>query len=98
MVVASVNPAPVEDIAEALSHFPAALTVEAHYTVGGLGSLVCEIAAERALNCRIVRCGINDPPAVATGSSDYLNHLHGLSARALVETAWRTLTVGELAQ
>ena len=98
MVVASVNPAPVEDIAEALSLFPAALTVEAHYTVGGLGSLVCEIAAERALNCRIVRCGVKDPPAAATGSSDYLNHLHGLSARALVETAWRTLTVGELAQ
>ena len=98
MVVASLNPPPINDIAEMLSRFPAALTVEAHYTVGGLGSLVSEIAAERAINCRVVRCGVSQAPDGTTGSSDYLNHLHGISARALVETAWRTLAVGELAR
>lgn len=98
MVVASLNPPPIHDIAEMLSRFPAALTVEGHYTVGGLGSLVSEIAAERAINCRIVRCGVSQAPDGTTGSSDYLNHRHGISARALVETAWRTLAVGELAR
>jgi transketolase len=96
MVVASVNPAPINDMAEILSRFSAVLTVEAHYTVGGIGSLVSEIVAERAMNCRVIRCGARHAPDGRTGSSDYLNHLHGLSSRALVETARRTLAVGEL--
>ena len=34
---------------------PAALTVEAHYRDGGLGSLVAETIAERGLGCRLLR-------------------------------------------
>lgn len=98
MVVASLNPPPVEDIADALSRFNVALTVEAHYTVGGVGSLVCEVAAERGLNCRIVRCGVKHAPQALTGSHDYLNKVHGLTSHALVETAWRALTIAEVAQ
>jgi transketolase len=98
MVVASVNPPPVEDIAGALARFNVALTVEAHYTVGGVGSLVCEVAAERGLNCRVTRIGVKRAPVAQTGSHDYLNNVHGLSAHALVETAWRALTVAEVAQ
>ncbi|HEY0322550.1 MAG TPA: transketolase C-terminal domain-containing protein [Pyrinomonadaceae bacterium] len=98
MVVASLNPPPVEDIADALSRFPVALTVEAHYTVGGVGSLVCEVAAERGLNCRVVRCGVKHAPQALTGSHDYLNKVHGLTSDALVETAWRALTIAEVAQ
>jgi transketolase len=98
MIVASVSPAPVEDLAEALSRFAVALTVEAHYTVGGLGSLVSEVAAERACGCRVIRCGVKRAPGALTGSRDYLNRAHGLSADSLVETAWRALTVAEVAQ
>lgn len=98
MVVASVNPAPTEDLAEALSRFSVALTVEAHYTVGGIGSLVAEVAAERGAGCRLVRCGVNHAPDAVTGSTDYLNNAHGLSAGALVETARRALAVAEVAQ
>jgi transketolase len=98
MVVASLSPAPVEDIAEALSRFSVALTVEAHYTVGGVGSLVAEVAAERGTNCRVIRCGVTHTGSALTGSHDYLNNLHGLSCSTLVETAWRALTVAEVAQ
>ena len=38
-----------EDIAAALARVGTALTVEAHYTSGGLGSLACEIVAERGI-------------------------------------------------
>lgn len=98
MLVASLSPAPVEEIAEALARFSVALTVEAHYTVGGLGSLVSEVAAERGLGCRVMRCGVKHAPAAATGSHDYLNNLYGLSCSALAETAWRALTMAEVAQ
>jgi transketolase len=99
MVVASLNPPPVEDISDALSRFNVAMTVEAHYTVGGVGSLVSEIAAERGAGCRIVRCGVKRAPDAVSGSSDYLNHAHGITSTALVETAWRALTfASEVAQ
>jgi transketolase len=96
MVVASLNPAPVEDIKAALARFPVALTVEAHYVVGGVGSLASEIAAEAGSGCRIVRCGVKRPPDGVTGSHDYLNQVQGLSASALVEEAWRALALAEV--
>ena len=41
-----------------------AVTVEAHYLSGGLGSLVSEVVAESGLGCRVVRCGVAGPPGV----------------------------------
>jgi transketolase len=87
VVVASLNPAPVEDLAGLLEQFPVALTVEAHYVVGGVGSLVAEIVAERGLGCRVIRCGVRSAPQGATGSQKYLESVHGLSSDALVEAA-----------
>ena len=91
MVVASLNPAPNKDLAEVLGRFPLALTVEAHYLVGGLGSLVSEVVAERHLDCRVVRCGVSTTPNGLSGSQSYLRHAHGLSAEALVKTALHQL-------
>lgn len=89
MVVASVSPVPVEDLAALLMQFPVALTIEAHYTVGGLGSLVSEVIAERGLSCRVVRCGVKTMPTGLSGDLNYLYRAHGLSREALVETALR---------
>jgi transketolase len=91
IVVASLNPAPVDDLAEALSRFRVALTVEAHYINGGIGSFVSEIVAEQGLNCRVVRCGVRTTPNGVSGSQDYLHHMHGISSEALIETALRQL-------
>src|SRR5688500_15694690 len=53
VVVASMNPAPVDDLAGVLGRFPLAITAEAHYRVGGIGSLVAEVIAEREIKCRL---------------------------------------------
>jgi transketolase len=90
-VVASINPAPVDDLAALLARFPLALTVEAHYVIGAVGSLVSEVVAERGLGCRVVRCGVRTTPGATTGSQGYLHHLHGLSSNALVQTALKEL-------
>jgi transketolase len=91
LVVASVNPPPLEDLVEALSRFRAVLTVEAHSVVGGLGSLVSEIVAERGLHCRVVRCGVRFLSDGRGGSERYLLGVHGLTREQLAETARRTL-------
>jgi transketolase len=90
-IVASVQPAPTEDLAELLGRVPVALTVEAHYMVGGLGSLVAEVAAERGLGSRVLRCGVRIAPGGRTGSQRWLQEANGLSREALVDTAVRGL-------
>lgn len=93
LVVASVTPAPVEDLAAALQRFPLAMTVEAHFPCGGLGSLVAEVVAERRLSCRVVRCAVSSALDGVSGSQAFLHQKHGLSREALVATARRELSV-----
>ncbi len=94
LVVASLAPAPVEDLARMLKRFPLAITAEAHYPSGGVGSLVAEVVAERRLFCRVVRCAVKSPLDGAIGTQAYLHHKQGLSREALVETARRELRKG----
>jgi transketolase len=90
-VVSSFNPSPVDDLADLLAQVPAAVTVEAHYVDGGLGSLVAEIVAERGLDCRVVRRGLVRMPRGEAGSRDYLLALHGLTAPQLATSAVEVL-------
>jgi transketolase len=90
-VIASINPAPVNDLAAILTRFQVALTVEAHYVVGGVGSLVSEVIAEQGLRCCVVRCGIRTTPNGVSGSQGYLHRMHGISCEMLVNTALRSL-------
>jgi transketolase len=91
LVVSSLNPAPLEDLAEALGDARLALTAEAHYVNGALGSLVAEVIAEQGLGCRLVRVGLRQSPAGASGSRGYLYERHGLSAAQLATTATAAL-------
>jgi transketolase len=84
VVVSSMNPAPVDDLFAVLHDVPLAVTVEAHYVAGGVGSLAAEIVAERAPGCRLVRCGIRQQPAGASGSQRYLYDRYGISSSAIV--------------
>jgi transketolase len=87
VVVASLSPPPVEDLIGLLSRFRVALTVEAHYITGGLGSLVAEIVAENGLNCRLIRCGAHKTPHGEIGSQAYLRQINGLSSGELFNLA-----------
>lgn len=90
-LVSSFNPDPADDIADFLHDAQAALTVEAHYRNGGLGSMVAETIAERSLGCRLLRAGVTRMPAGETGSQGYLEERHGLSAARLAEQLERAL-------
>jgi transketolase len=91
VVVGCVQPPPSEDLAAVLERTPLALTVEAHYAVGGVGSLVSEVVAEHGLACRVVRCGVRATPDGLCGSQHWLHRAHGLSRETLVETALAAL-------
>lgn len=92
MIVATLNPPPVEHLRQALASVPVAMTVEAHYLVGGLGSLVSEIVAEHALRCRVVRCGVAEMPVGRTGSDAWTAQQHGLSTEGLLASALRAVS------
>jgi transketolase len=91
LVVASVQPTPIVDIAEYVNRFSVVLTAEAHYAAGGLGSLVAEVIAERGSRCRLVRCAVEAPHDGTSGSTAHLYRKHGLSGAAIAETAERRL-------
>jgi transketolase len=95
LVAAGIAPPPAADLAEALERFDVAVTVEAHYVNGGLGSLVCEVAAEHGLPCRVVRCGVRELEPGRSGSEAYLNETHGLSLEKLVATCTTVASVRE---
>ena len=90
-VVPSFNPSPIDEIAELLDGMPAALTVEAHYRDGGLGSLVAETIAENGLDCRLLRAGVTRMPGGETGSQSFLEDRHGLAPQRLAEQLERAL-------
>jgi len=89
LVVASVNPGPVADLARELGRYRLALTVEAHYPTGGVGSLVAEVIATSGLRCRLIRCAVESALDGISGSQQHLWERHGLSRGRLVETARR---------
>jgi transketolase len=91
LVVASVQPAPRDDLRAALADVPLVVSVEAHYVNGGVGSLVAEVIAEHGLRCRLVRAGVRALPDARVGSQAYMHGLHGLSASALATTVLEQL-------
>ena len=91
-LVPSFNPSPIEEIAALLEEMPAALTVEAAYRDGGLGSLVAETIAERGLACRLLRAGVTRMPGGETGSQSFLEDRHGLTAPHLVKQLEQALS------
>jgi transketolase len=90
-VVASVQPAPVAELVALLEETPLAVTVEAHYRTGGLGSLVAEVIADHQLRCRLRRRAVDEMPRGITGTQAFLNEVHHLSASALTATIVREL-------
>ena len=74
------------------------ITMENHTIVGGLGSAVAELMAERGIPRRLRRIGLRDTFAHG-GSRPYLMREYGLDARALVQSVeqmvGRSLEVAE---
>lgn len=90
-VVSSFNPSPTQDLVDLLAEAPVALTVEAHYVNGGLGSFVAETIAENGLGCRLLRAGVTAMPAGEAGSQQYLEDRHEFAAARLCERLQKAL-------
>jgi transketolase len=86
-VCASLAPPPVADLVALLERVPVAVTHEAAYVNGGLGSLVSEIVAEYGLATRVVRCAVREMPTGATGSQAWLEARYGIDADSVVRAA-----------
>jgi transketolase len=83
VVVACLTPPPIGDLVAALRSAPLALSLEAHYVNGGLGSLVAEVIAEHGLACRLLRAGVTATPVGMSGTPEYLHQQLGLSPQRL---------------
>ncbi len=92
VVVSSLNPAPTADLIEALQRHQVAVTVESHYLVGGLGSLVAEVIAEHSTGTRLVRCGVQTTPSLVSGSQSAMERASGLSPAQISATVANSLT------
>lgn len=65
------------------------VTVEDHNEIGGLGSAVCEAAAQRAVGVPVVKVAVRDFGESATPAELY--EKYGLSASSIVEACLRNL-------
>jgi len=90
-VCASLAPAPIDDLVALLERVPVAITHEAAYVNGGLGSLVSEVVAEHGLSAQVTRCAVHEMPSGATGSAAWLQERYGISAEAVADAAVRAL-------
>lgn len=93
VVVSQLNPTP-PGLQALLAPFKLALTVEAHYITGGLGSLAAEVIADGGLGTRLVRCGVRSLPDGRTGSQAYLFHRHGMDGNSVAQAALAALQKG----
>jgi transketolase len=94
LAVTSVAPAPIEDLVAVLSRVGVAVTVEAHYVTGGVGSLVAEVIAEAGLACRLVRAGAKTIPVGVSGSLAFMDEHFGISPERLTDTVTEALLTG----
>lgn len=83
MIVSCVSPPPISDILEKISQYKLAVTVEASYIIGGLGSLISEIIAEHGLNCTMIKCGIRNVPNGLCGCQNYIYDMYGLTGERI---------------
>lgn len=90
-VVASLCPAPEEDILALCQEYRVVITVEAHVRAGGLGSLVSEIMATHDGTCRLIPRWVGGACTGPIGSQGFYHRQHGLDAESLTDTALTAL-------
>jgi len=86
VLISSLNFEYPQEIAELVSHYSLAISVEDHYVNNGLGSMISEIIAENNLMCQLIRCGFKTTPDGLTGSKKYIYQKNMLSANELANT------------
>ena len=81
------KPLDTEKVRELLASFRRIVTVEEHNKIGGIGSAVCEIAAEAGSGCRVLRIGLEDCFTTVVGDQQYLRQVYGMDGASVAEKA-----------
>lgn len=82
----TIKPLDVDAVLAAAKETTAIITIEEHNIIGGLGSAVSEVLAERDHpQIAFRRMGINDAFCSQIGSQEYLQKIHSLSVENIVE-------------
>ena len=92
--VPTIKPADNETISTICRESDVVITLEEHSVIGGLGSLVSEIAAERG-SVRVLRIGVQDRFSQHCGGYEYLLCEHGLDCASVSKQIDAFLTAGE---
>ncbi len=76
----------LNDIKNLLQQHDFAVTLEAHYLNGGIGSMVAEIIAENSLKCRLKRMAVQSLSDGIYGSEKFMYEKNSLSASDVEKT------------
>lgn len=79
-----------KDIIEKCRNMKLIVTVEGHYTTGGLGSAVAEVLSEKAGSPRLLRIGIDNKYSTV-GDYGFLLEQHGLTAENISNSIIRNM-------
>ena len=80
--VTCLNPVP-SNLVNILKQYSEVVTVESHYSKGGLGSMVCELVATNAIGCMVKVIGV-EKLSRCVGSRAFMEELHGLSPQGIL--------------
>jgi transketolase len=94
--VHTLKPIDVETIAGSLGRTGAAVTVEDHNIIGGLGSAVSEIAAEE-MPVPVIRVGLRDVFPRSGASEELLDHYH-IGVKDIMDAARNSMEKRDLAR
>lgn len=86
-VVSGFNPDPAEDIAELLSRFRFAVSVEAQTVSGGLGAFVSTVIASEGLACRLRILAVRESPDGTSGTAAGRWRKYGLDRDSIARGA-----------
>lgn len=78
-VAATLNPSPKAALAALAREYPLVVTVEEHFSAGGLGSMAAEVLAGLASRPRLEIIGVESMETGITGSMDFMRRRAGLS-------------------
>jgi transketolase len=88
--VHTLKPLDVANIAAILERTGAAVTIEDHSIIGGLGSAIAEVIAENMPSAVLVRVGLRDI-FPSSGDGESLLDYYGMSVPDIVEAARRVI-------
>lgn len=85
-IVSTLNPAPTRQLAELARAHKHAVSIEAHYPTGGIGTLLAEAIAQNGIPCKLIQLGLNYTPKQKLGDMQYFYRKHGLTPEQIAET------------